>query len=58
MRRGSDITVVAYGAVLEEVLAAANSVSSTVDVEVVDLRWIAPMDTETVLGRWPEPVAC
>jgi 2-oxoisovalerate dehydrogenase E1 component beta subunit len=49
VRRGSDITVVGYGAVLEEVLAAANSVSSTVDVEVVDLRWIAPMDTDTVL---------
>ncbi len=50
MRRGSDITVVGFGAVLEEVLAAADLVASTVDVEVVDLRWIAPMDTDTVLA--------
>ncbi|RDH79789.1 pyruvate dehydrogenase [Mycolicibacterium moriokaense] len=48
-RRGSDITVVGYGAVLEDVLAAADRLAPTIDVEVVDLRWIAPMDTETVL---------
>ena len=35
---------------LEEVLAAADRLASTIDVEVVDLRWIAPMDTDTVLG--------
>ena len=50
VRRGSDITVVGYGAVLEEVLAAADRLATTIDVEVVDLRWIAPMDTDTVLG--------
>jgi 2-oxoisovalerate dehydrogenase E1 component beta subunit len=49
VRRGSDITVVGYGAALEEILEAADHVASTVDVEVVDLRWIAPMDTDTVL---------
>ena len=50
VRRGSDITVVGWGAVLEEVLKAAELVASRVDVEVVDLRWIAPMDVETVLS--------
>jgi 2-oxoisovalerate dehydrogenase E1 component beta subunit len=50
VRRGSNITVVGYGAVLEEVLAAADLLAPTIDVEVVDLRWIAPMDTDTVLG--------
>jgi 2-oxoisovalerate dehydrogenase E1 component beta subunit len=50
VRRGSDISVVAYGAVLEEVLAAAHRLAGTIDVEVVDLRWIAPMDTDTVLA--------
>ena len=49
VRRGSDITVVGFGAILEEVLAAADRVSSTTDVEVVDLRWVAPMDIDTVL---------
>ena len=50
MRHGADITVVAFGAVLEEVLAAADRLASDIAVEVVDLRWIAPMDTDTVLG--------
>lgn len=50
VRRGSDITVVGYGALLEEVLAAASQLAGTVDVEVVDLRWIAPMDTDAVLA--------
>lgn len=49
VRRGADITVVAFGAVLEDVLAAAENVAADIDVEVVDLRWIAPMDTDTVL---------
>ena len=50
VRRGSDITVVGYGALLEEVLSAAHQLAGTVDVEVVDLRWIAPMDTDTVFA--------
>ena len=49
VRRGADITIVGFGALLEEVLAAADRVAPTIDVEVVDLRWIAPMDTDTVL---------
>jgi 2-oxoisovalerate dehydrogenase E1 component beta subunit len=50
VRRGSDITVVGYGAVLEEVLAAADQLAGTIEAEVIDLRWIAPMDTDTVLA--------
>jgi pyruvate dehydrogenase E1 component beta subunit len=50
VRRGSDITVVGYGAVLEEVLAAGDQVAGTIEAEIVDLRWIAPMDTDTVLA--------
>jgi 2-oxoisovalerate dehydrogenase E1 component beta subunit len=50
VRRGSDITVVGYGAALEDVLAAAHRLAGTVEVEVVDLRWIAPMDTEAVFA--------
>jgi 2-oxoisovalerate dehydrogenase E1 component subunit beta len=50
VRRGADITVVGYGALLEEVLAAAQQLATTIDVEVVDLRWIAPMDTDAVLA--------
>ena len=37
-------------AALEDVLAAAHRLAGTVEVEVVDLRWIAPMDTEAVFA--------
>lgn len=50
VRRGSDVTVAGYGAVLEDVLAAADALAGTVDVEVIDLRWIAPMDVDAVLA--------
>lgn len=50
IRSGSDITVAGYGAVLEDVLAAAHALAGTIDVEVLDLRWIAPMDTDSVLA--------
>lgn len=50
VRQGTDITVAGFGALLEEVLAAADIVAPTIDVEVIDLRWVAPMDTDTVLA--------
>jgi pyruvate dehydrogenase E1 component beta subunit len=49
VRRGSDVTVVGFGALLEEVLMAADRLADRVDADVIDLRWIAPMDTDTVL---------
>lgn len=49
VRRGSDLTVVTFGAVAQVVLAAAHALSPRVDVEVVDLRWVAPLDMHTVL---------
>ena len=50
VRHGSDITVAGYGAVLEDVLAAAEDLADAVDVEVIDLRWIAPMDVDAVVA--------
>ena len=49
VRPGTDVTVVTFGAVTNEVLEAAHALSPTVDVEVVDLRWVAPIDMDTVL---------
>jgi pyruvate dehydrogenase E1 component beta subunit len=50
LRTGTDVTIAGYGAVLEDVLAAADRVAGAVDVEVIDMRWIAPMDVDTVLA--------
>lgn len=44
-----DITVAGYGAMLDDVLRAAQTLDGSIDVEVVDLRWVAPMDIDTVV---------
>ena len=47
-REGSDVTVVTWGQTLRDCLAAAES--STVSLEVVDLRSLVPLDMETVIA--------
>jgi len=50
-REGRDATVVTYGAVLHEALAAADTLEKDgYKIEVVDLRSVKPLDTDTVLG--------
>ena len=51
-REGEDLTCVAYGLMLHYCLEAAARLQEEdgVSVEVVDLRTIAPLDTETILG--------
>ena len=49
-RAGTDLTVVSYGLLMHECLEAANRLSAEgIEVEVVDLRSIFPLDIETVL---------
>jgi len=49
-RPGTDLTVISYGLVLHTVLEAAESLAEDgIDVEVVDLRSIKPLDQETIL---------
>lgn len=49
VRRGTDLTIATFGAVTHEVLEAAHTLGPDADVEVVDLRWVAPLDMHTVL---------
>ncbi len=50
-RPGRDATVVAYGAMVHESLAAAEELSGDgYDIEVVDLRTVRPLDTDTILA--------
>jgi 2-oxoisovalerate dehydrogenase E1 component beta subunit len=50
-REGSDATVLAYGMMLHESLAAAETLASEgIDIEVVDLRTLLPLDRETILS--------
>ena len=50
-RPGRDLTVIGYGLMLHEALRAAEMVAPDgIDVEVVDLRTLAPLDKETILA--------
>lgn len=50
-REGDDLTVITYGAMVPRTLAAAaRAAEDGVEVEVVDLRTVAPLDRETVLA--------
>jgi 2-oxoisovalerate dehydrogenase E1 component beta subunit len=50
-REGCDATVLAYGMMLHESLAAAETLAAEgIDVEVVDLRTLLPLDRATILG--------
>jgi 2-oxoisovalerate dehydrogenase E1 component beta subunit len=49
-RQGDDLTVITYGAMVHKALEAAEDLEEQgVSVEVVDLRTITPLDTETIL---------
>jgi pyruvate dehydrogenase E1 component beta subunit/2-oxoisovalerate dehydrogenase E1 component beta subunit len=50
-RPGRDLTIVAYSAMLHEALAAAEEMAGEgSEIEVVDLRSIKPLDTDTVVA--------
>ncbi len=50
-RVGDDVTVVTYGRTVRDALAAAEAVAQEgIEVEVVDLRSLVPLDVATVLG--------
>jgi 2-oxoisovalerate dehydrogenase E1 component beta subunit len=51
-REGEDLTVIAYGLMLHQCLEAAARLEQEdgVSVEVVDVRTISPLDTETILA--------
>ncbi|KPI27756.1 Pyruvate dehydrogenase (acetyl-transferring) [Actinobacteria bacterium OV320] len=51
VREGTDITLVSWSRMVQDALAAAESLAAEgVSVEVIDLRTIAPLDRETVLA--------
>jgi len=50
-RPGRDLTIVAYSAMLHEALAVAEELAPEgAEVEVVDLRSVKPLDTDTVMA--------
>jgi pyruvate dehydrogenase E1 component beta subunit/2-oxoisovalerate dehydrogenase E1 component beta subunit len=51
MREGRDMTIVAYSAMVHEAIAAAEDLAQEgSQIEVVDLRSVKPLDTDTVMA--------
>lgn len=51
VREGSDVTLVSYGAMLRDAGRAADALEADgVSVELIDLRTLAPMDHQAVVG--------
>ena len=50
-RAGTDLSIITYGGTLGKVLQAAEElVSAGIDTEVIDLRSLRPLDTQTILN--------
>lgn len=49
IQEGEDVTVVAWGAMVHDVLKAVSAIKD-LSVEVIDLRTISPMDRETIIA--------
>jgi pyruvate dehydrogenase E1 component beta subunit len=51
LRVGDDVTLITWGAMIKETLAAANQLSQEgISVEVIDVATIKPLDMETILS--------
>jgi pyruvate dehydrogenase E1 component beta subunit len=48
-KEGSDISVFTWGAMAQQTLEAAENLDGEIDVEVVDLRTLSPLDEETII---------
>jgi pyruvate dehydrogenase E1 component beta subunit len=48
-KEGSDISVFTWGAMAQQTLEAAENLEGEIDVEVVDLRTLSPLDEETII---------
>src|SRR5882724_2723449 len=50
-REGRDLTIVAYSAMVQDALAVAEELASEgTEIEVVDLRSVKPLDTDTIMA--------
>ena len=50
VREGKDVTIIAWGAMIRETVAAAEQLmAEKIEAEIIDLRTLSPMDTEAII---------
>jgi pyruvate dehydrogenase E1 component beta subunit len=59
-RKGDDVTIVTYGKGLEWSIGAAEQLSAQhgIEAEIVDLRWLRPLDMEPVFESFKKTNRC
>jgi pyruvate dehydrogenase E1 component beta subunit len=58
-RKGKDVTIVTYQKGLEWSMAAADELAKEgIEVEIVDLRWLRPLDTDLVFESFKKTNRC
>lgn len=58
-RRGDDVTLVSYGRGVEWSIEAANQLAKEgIECEIVDLRWLRPLDTDLVFESFKKTNRC
>jgi 2-oxoisovalerate dehydrogenase E1 component beta subunit len=58
-REGGSVTVVAWGAILHEVMIAADILEQEgIDIEVIDVATLKPLDSKTILGSVEKTGRC
>lgn len=50
VREGRDVTIVAYGRIVQAIASLAEKLKDEVDIELIDLRTVSPLDLDTVLA--------
>ena len=60
IRKGGDVTLIAYGAMMRPTIDAAEDLKElhSIDTEVIDLLSIKPMDTETIVASVAKTGRC
>src|SRR5262249_52102287 len=59
LREGRDVTLIGWGAILKETLAAADTLADEgISAEVIDLATLKPYDTETILASVAKTGRC
>jgi pyruvate dehydrogenase E1 component beta subunit len=59
LREGSDVTLITWGALVKETLAAAETLSQeAVSAEVIDVATLKPLDADTILGSIEKTGRC
>jgi pyruvate dehydrogenase E1 component beta subunit len=59
LREGKDLTLITWGAMIEETLAAADDLAADgVEVEVIDLATLKPLDMDTMLASVEKTGRC